>query len=106
MEKYASALMMVIELHKFLVNIHQDYPRAVGSMVMVSNETEDKIEGIVEEIAKNLAIFEEITDNDIIELVEQTPDEFRHWLEEEKNIIEAERIEIARARDFLARYYA
>lgn len=89
---------LIINLNKF----NENYPRRCGNMVMVSTEMEDVAEGIIDNMQACVNI---LRNKDMIDQYPVTDRaEFIEWLDDVSNTINANKIEIAHAREFLQQY--
>lgn len=88
-----------------LNRINEQYPRSCGTMVMVSPDQEDRIEDLLNHMEEASSKLEGLTDSEI-EMFTDDVDGYREFLSRVRNVIEANRIEVARARDLMVRYHA
>ncbi len=88
-----------------LDNINTQYPRRVGTMVMVSDDTENRISALLDQMDDLVSSISQASPEDMAECVEDGFD-YPAFLDETRAVIAANRVEVARAREFLSRYYS
>lgn len=85
-----------------LNRINDAYPRHVGTLIMASAETEDKIEAILNAMDTSIGELSELDDDTIDQFTDVS--EYRTFLSELTGIVAANREEVRKAREFLASY--
>lgn len=88
-----------------LNTMNDAYPRRVGTMVMVSDDTENEIEALVNEIDAAYGKLNDLSDEEIGSFTDDVYG-YRKFLASVAECIDANRREIHEARQFLARYYS
>ncbi len=94
----------MVETYNSLAGILNEYPRRCGTMVMISPDTEDRIEAMCHAMEDDV----EYLSSDEVDryLTPAEKAQLTEVLEAARGMISTQQEEIAAAREFLSRYYS